>query len=54
MRLAGKDVADFFQPSVDCVVEAVLEQIKAKRGDIRVSLSKIDVVKVHANERNSI
>ncbi|KAF9523664.1 hypothetical protein CPB83DRAFT_862443 [Crepidotus variabilis] len=35
MRLAGKDVAEFFQPSVDCVVEAVLEQIKAQGSNIR-------------------
>jgi len=38
LKLPGKDVADFFEPSVQCVIDAVKEQTKAKPDKFTVSL----------------
>ncbi|KAF9523665.1 hypothetical protein CPB83DRAFT_657624 [Crepidotus variabilis] len=35
MRLAGNEVAEFFEPSVNCVMEAVLEQIIRDNSNIK-------------------
>ena len=38
LRLLGSDVATFFEPSVECIVNAVLEQCKVAHQPISVSL----------------
>jgi len=39
IKIPGKDVAEFFEPSVQCVVDAVKEQTKTKPEKFTVSLS---------------
>jgi len=37
LKLPGQTVAEFFQPSIDCIVDAVKEQIKAKPEQFKVT-----------------
>jgi len=38
LKLPGKDVAQFFEPSVQCIIDAVKEQTKDKADQFTVSL----------------
>jgi len=41
LKLPGQVVAEFFQPSIDCIIDAVKEQIKAKPDRFKVDASTI-------------